>query len=173
MAGAEADEYRMGETRDMDPGCEDWIASLPGGVSTRALPLLREIFDAHGPLSPDELNQIFLPRMVDWARDAFGLVVHDLKAGSDLEPPPFEHRRDQGVWVAYWGQYATHPIFGLSQTEVTVEVADFMQEQIVKDLWSGWPVCPAHSGTVLPQVVDAAAVWLCRAGDHRDACFGA
>ena len=56
--------------------------------------------------------------------------------------------------------------------QITREVCDFMQMEVVEDLWSGWPGCPNHGGMVLARVVDEIAVWFCRSGDHILAAIG-
>jgi hypothetical protein len=151
---------------------DEWLASLPGSVSAEGIPFLRGVFDQHGPVSRDEVDRIGYEMQVGLAEIAVKLFGRDVVATTEKEPPPFEHRIDAGVRVAYWGQYASNPVFGLNQADVTVEVADFMQAEVVEDLWSGWPICPRHNGTVLPRVEDAVAIWFCRPGNHTLATIG-
>jgi hypothetical protein len=56
--------------------------------------------------------------------------------------------------------------------QIRCEVSDFMQGEVVEDLWRGWPVCPDHVGTVLAQVTNNVAVWFCRSGGHAVAAIG-
>ncbi len=108
---------------------DEWAAHL-GSMSVEVRARMRQVFDEHGPVSPEQLEQIWSDDQLVFARVAVRLVGHDITATTDREAPPFEYRdEDGGIPIAYWGQYATSPVFGLTQAEVTVEVADFMQDR--------------------------------------------
>ncbi len=50
--------------------------------------------------------------------------------------------------------------------ELTVEVADVVQEEVMERLWSAWPECRRHRLGLHPRMVDGVAVWWCRTGAH-------
>jgi hypothetical protein len=115
---------------------EKWIASLGGNVSDYARPLLHEIFAEDGPASREQTQVLFRGRQLAMAREAVALVARDIARTTRVEPPPFAHREDDdGIWVSYRGCYATTPISGVTQAQITAEVADFMQEEVMEHVW--------------------------------------
>lgn len=126
---------RMGETRSVADDFDAWVRSLPGTVSAEGMVFLREVFDAHGPVSIEEAERIGHEHQAALARVAVGLVGHDITTTTDQEAPPFEYRDDDaGFRLAYWGRFATTTLSALTQPEVTVEVADFMQDEVMEDV---------------------------------------
>ena len=107
------------------------------------------------------------PALVALARDAVARFGHDVRATTNLEPPPFEHRdEDGGIRLAYWGQYATMWLLGTTAPEIAVEVADFMQGEVMEELHAAWPECTTHRIGLHPELVLGQASWVCRAGGH-------
>jgi hypothetical protein len=142
---------------------DEWVASLGGSVSPEATELLRCVFGKHGPVSPQQAARIGREHQLALARAAVGLVGHDIAATTNREAPPFEYR-DEGsvVRLAYWGQFATTPLSALTQPEMTVDVADFMQDEIMEDVHGAWPQCQQHGTGVHPSSASHQAVWVCR-----------
>jgi hypothetical protein len=152
---------------------EAWVRSLGGGVSDDARALLRQIFDKHGAVARDEADRIGREHQIGLAGVAVRRLGHDLAATTDLKPPPFRYIEENGsVRVAYWGQFATNPIMGLRQPAVTVEVADFIQDETMEVLHAPWPVCPTHRAGVRPMRSGDQAVWVCGSADHHLAVIG-
>jgi hypothetical protein len=44
----------------------------------------------------------------------------------------------------HWGRYAPAPIMEITASMVICEVSDFMQDEIVEELQTGWPMRPDH-----------------------------
>lgn len=158
-----------------------WVASLgladpsdPGDLVAGAMDFLREVFENRGPVTFEVVTEAAWERQVALARAAVELISRDLRATTDLPAPPFEHRAepDSGVRVSYWGSYASTTVTAVRATEVTAEIADFMQDEIVEDLHTGWPMCPEHAVGAYAQVSDGQAVWFCRAHQHVVAPIG-
>jgi hypothetical protein len=107
------------------------------------------------------------------AREAVLLFGHDLRATRRLESPSFEFRDEAGdIRVAYWGQYSTMTLLGRTRAEIAVEIADFMQEEVMEDLHAAWPECLAHSVGLHPELASGRPSWVCRAGNHVIAEIG-
>lgn len=113
-------------------------------------------------------------RQFQFAREAVELVAADISASTRELPPSWECRieDDGAIRVAYFGQFATTPLMGSTREEVLVEVADFMQDEVIEDLHSPWPVCPAHDKGGYAQLVDRQPLWFCRFGSHAIAPIG-
>jgi hypothetical protein len=114
-------------------------------------------------------------RRLQFAREAVELVAADVGAGTRLPPPSsgFRIEEDGAIRVAYWGQFATMTLMGVTREELLVEVADFMQDEVIEDLHSPWPVCHIHDKGGYAQLVDRQPVWYCRFGSHTIAAIGA
>jgi hypothetical protein len=152
---------------------ESWAASLGSGMTPEATAFLRRVFHQHGPVSSRQLEQIGQDHQVALARVAVELVGRDIAATTDQETPPFECRDEEGaVRVAFWGRYATTTVMGLTQREVTVEVAEFMQAEVMTDLHRAWPGCPDHRAGLHPSRGAERAEWTCRVGGHVVAPVG-
>jgi hypothetical protein len=152
---------------------DGWVASLGGSMTPEARTLLRRIFDQHGPVSSRDVERIGHEHQVALARVAAELVGRDIAATTDQQVPPFEYRDEHGaVRVAFWGRYATTTIAGLTQQEVTVQVAEFMQEEVMRNLQRTWPRCPEHRAGLHPSRESERAAWTCRAGGHVVAAVG-
>jgi hypothetical protein len=152
---------------------DEWTASLGGNVSPEARSFLQGVFDERGPISRDEAERIGHDHQVALARKAVGLLGHDIAATTELTAPSFEYREEDGsIRLSIWGSYATDPIFGLSQAHVTVEVADFVHEEVIDGLHALWPECHQHRVGLHPSLAADRAVWICHAGAHEVADIG-
>jgi hypothetical protein len=128
----------LGHTCCMVEGFQDWVSSLiprdrvdPAEPGASATAFLREIFDEHRALTPEDVQRRARERQIELAREAVGLVSADIRSTTDLEPPPFEYRLDGGApRIAYWGRYAPSPIIEFTAPGVICEVSDFMQDEI-------------------------------------------
>ncbi len=153
---------------------DDWLASFGGDVSAEGREMLRQVFDQHGPVSPEQAERIGRERLVALARVAVTLVGYDIAATTDQQAPPFDYREEEtAIRVACRGQPASTTLFALTQPEMTVEVAEFMQDEVMEDLHRAWPECPQHKAGLHPSSEPNEAVWLCRAGGHVVAAVGA
>jgi hypothetical protein len=160
---------------------DEWMSVIeppdeldPTGVPPRGKrEFLRAIFDEHGALGADQVRARWIERQLELARDAAELFAADVRATTDIEPPSFEFRTESdGVRVAYRGSYATTAVMAITAPEVICEVSDFMQDEVVEDLHSGWPMCPEHAVGAYPGVVEDGAVWYCRKFQHIVAPIG-
>jgi hypothetical protein len=152
---------------------DEWVASLGGSVSSEGRQLLRRIFDEYGPVSPEQAARIGREDQVALARGAVRLVGHDISATTDQEAPPFEYQDDgAGVRLAYWGRSAATTLAALTQPKMTVEVADFMQDEVMEDVHGAWPECASHGVGLHPALASDRAAWICRAGNHVVAEIG-
>jgi hypothetical protein len=154
-------------------GFNDWVACLAGSVSPDAKELLRQVFDEHGPVPAEQVDQIGREHQLAWARVALALIGQDIAATTSLQAPPFEYRDEHGsVRLAFWGQDAPSPVYGFSQAVVIVEVADFIQGEVMEDLHAAWPQCRYHHAGLHPSLASNRAAWLCRCGGHVVAAIG-
>jgi hypothetical protein len=152
---------------------DDWVASLGGSVSAEAREFLRRVFDEHGPVSSEEARRIGHHHQLAFAQEAVALVARDISMTTNADPPPFEYRDEGGsIRLAFLGQYAMTPISGLTQAGFTVEVADFMQGEVMEDLHGAWPLCRDHGVGLHPSLSSQRAAWMCRTGAHVVAEIG-
>ncbi len=158
----------------MTTAFDDWLASFGGDVSAEGKKSLRQVFDQHGPVSPEQAERIGREHQVALARVAVTLVGHDIAATTGQQAPPFDYREDEtGIRLAYCGQPASTTLSALTQPEMTVEVTEFMQDEVMEDLHRAWPECPQHRSGLHPSSEPNEPVWLCRAGGHVVAAIGA
>ena len=152
---------------------DSWVASLGRSMTPEARTLLRRIFQQHGPVSSEYVERIGHEHQIALARVAVDLVGRDIAATMDQQVPPFECRYEEGaVRVAFWGRYATTTVAGLTQQDVTVEVAEFLQEEVIRDLQRTWPECPEHRAGLRASRDSERAAWTCRRGGHVVAAVG-
>lgn len=152
---------------------DSWVASLGASMTPEARTVLRRIFDQHGPVSSRHVERIGQDYQAGLAREAVKSLGRDIAATTDEEAPPFECRYEEGaVRVAFWGRYATMTVTGLTQQDVTVEVAGFMQEEVMRDLHRTWPGCPDHRAGLHLSLGSDRAEWRCRTGGHVVAAVG-
>jgi hypothetical protein len=164
----------------MAEGFETWVSSLASGdpsdlivATPGAVEFLREMFDERGPVAAEVIALAAQERQIQLARSAVELLGADLRATTELQAPPFEHRIEDGaVRVAYWGRYAPSTIMTITGPEVVAEVSDFMQDEIVEGLHAAWPVCPDHHFGAYVQIAGGQAVWNCRSQQHVIAVVG-
>ena len=163
----------VGETETVTNAFDEWAASLGSVSLADARAWLRRVFDEHGPISPEQLQWIGRDDQLAFARVAVRLVGHDITATTNREAPPFEYRdEDCSIRIAYWGQYARSPVFGLTQAQVIVEVADFMHDEVTEDVRGVWPECRRHQVGLHPTLTPSGPAWLCRVGGHAVADVG-
>lgn len=168
----------------MDLTFEQWVGSLAetaenefdraGVFEPGTVEFLGEIFEVHGAVSENELRRLWLVRQVDLARTAVALVGADLRATTEKPPPPFDFQAeaDAGIRLAYWGQYASSTVMGITAAAVTAEVADFIQEQVMEDLNAAWPTCPQHNFGLYVRSDTNPADWFCRRYGHSAGAIG-
>lgn len=123
--------------------------------------------------SGDQYVLVIETSRVEMARTAVSQFGRDLSVTTRLDPPPFEFRDEDGeIRIAYWGQYASMILLGATQAEVTIEVADFMQGEVMEDLHAVWPECGSHGVGLHPELASDRASWICRTGNHALAEIG-
>jgi hypothetical protein len=146
-----------------DPGVR------PDGADT----FMQEVFARFGPISVEELKAEAHRVVLDLARTAVDLVRRDLHRTTDVRPL-VEVRLDPelGLIISYNAGYTTPAFTAMQYPEATVEIADYLQGEIVGDLWTVWPVCPSHGSGLDPKISDGKAVWSCRAEAHVVAVIG-
>ena len=152
-----------------EPDAGGDVGTLPVG----AMAFLREVFDSAGPVSQAELRAVGQQREWELAEQAVGLVLADVHRTTALRPV-VEIRRieDDILAVTYGGSYQTPAMYAIRNPEATCEVADNLRDHVVEDLWSPWPVCPAHGSALDPCPVDGIAAWWCRGGAHVVGAIG-
>ena len=124
-------------------------------------------------MSSEEARRIGHRHQLAFAQDAVALVARDISMTTNTDPPPFEYRDEGGsIRLAFWGRFATTPISGLTQAAVAVEVADFMQGEVMEDVHGAWPLCRDHGVGLHPALSSERAAWTCRAGAHAVADIG-
>jgi hypothetical protein len=145
----------------------------PGFRPLGAEGFLREVFERRGPVSIEELDAEAHRAASNLARTAVDLVLHDLHATTDARPL-IELRDDEeyGVIVSYNGGYTTPAFDSMEHPEATCEIADYLQGEIVEDVWTVWPTCPSHHGGLHARSSEGGAYWYCRAENHQVAAIG-
>jgi hypothetical protein len=160
---------------------DEWMSVIdpPDELDSTGVPprgkqeFLRAIFDKHGVLGADQVRARWIERQLELARDAAELVGADVRATTDIETASADLRiESDGLRVAYLGSYATTTVMAITAPEVICEVSDSMQDQVVEDVHSGWPMCPEHAVGAYPRVVENRAVWYCRKFQHIVAPIG-
>ena len=135
---------------------------------------LHDVFDEHGAISVARLSRLGGESQLRLTWIAFDLVGHDMAATTGLDPPSFEFADEEGsLRLAFRCHYSSSPLLGLTQSELSVEVADFVQEDLMEDLHQVWPECGKHRTGLHPSVISNDAVWECRSdGGHVIAPIG-
>ena len=120
------------------------------------------------------LEEVARQLQLDNVRLATELVGADIASSTDLPAPSWEYRieDDGAVRVGCFNHFAPMTLLAIELAEVIAEVADFIQDEIIEDLHSPWPVCPDHETGTYAQVVENEAVWHCRFGGHAVATIG-
>jgi hypothetical protein len=111
---------------------------------------------------------------IEFAREAVELVAADILASTLLVPPSWQFRTedDGAVRVAYFSHFAPTTLMGVNRADLVVEVADFMQDEVIEDLHGPWPSCPAHDKGGYAQIANHKPVRFCRFGGHVIAAIG-
>jgi hypothetical protein len=150
---------------------EAWIDELfppePGGfLAPGWREWLHEVFEAHGPVELGEVQSMARSVIEERAAAACRLVAADAVATLG-EPVDVSTATDEwGVRVVVDGQVVSGvPLQSIGEVELTVEVADAAQEEIM-DNWRVWPECPHHDSGLHLELRDHQAIWNCRVGDH-------
>ena len=118
------------------------VATLGDDLSSSAMAWLHDVFKEHGAISGARLSGLGGEHQLRLARIAFDLVGHDMAATAGLDPPSFEFADEEGsLRRAFRGHYSPSLLIGLTQSESSVEVADFVQEDVMEDPHQVWPEC--------------------------------
>jgi hypothetical protein len=163
---------------------DNWIESLHlnepdegGQVGTEPagrMDFLREVFDTHGgPVPTAMLRAAWRERGMQLITRAVDLVESDLRRTTTLTPLIEMCTLDDGlIALTYNGGYQTPVLFSIRAPEAICEVADNLRDQVVDDLWTVWPTCPADALVLDPFPIDGQAVWRCRVGKHTVSKIG-
>ena len=155
----------------------DQVAPLeerdPGVRPAGAEELLREIFHRLGPISAEELRAEGRRVTTELAREAIALVLHDLHATTEARPNiELRHDDEYGLIVTYNGGWTTPAMLSVQHPEATCEIADYLQGEIVEDIWTAWPTCPSHRNGLRAEPSGGDAFWYCRTAKHEVAAIG-
>jgi hypothetical protein len=163
------------------PG-EAWIDKVLSASDTRRRDVdwvewFHEVFRELGPVGAAELARAALAEQRQRATKACALVVADVSATTSrvLGVVAFLDEFDAGQFVVRLRLDDTlvngSGLYSIGIEELTVEVADALQEQVMDDS-DVWPVCLDHNAGLHPQLDGGQAAWVCRVGDHRVALIG-
>jgi hypothetical protein len=130
-----------------------------------------KFYDAHGPVPKEVVLAEFVVDQVRLAAENVAIVMPDIERSSGLRPIVAVDNYMSLVRISFNGGYTTPSVWAWENPEALVEVADYLQEQMMNDA-GVWPSCPAHTQVLLPEVHGDAAVWWCRTGDHTVARIG-
>jgi hypothetical protein len=159
---------------------EEWVDSMTddrdedlGELSAGAMEVFREVFDERGPVSPDELSEIWQAREFAMAREAVGLLAADIRATTQIASPNIDVRREDGLLIiSFDGNYQTPAMFSMRAPEAICEVAENLRDHVMEEVWTVWPACPEHDRGLSAQPVDGVASWVCPTSDHVLARIG-
>ena len=115
----------------------------------------------------DELRQI------EMAERAVQVVLTDLHRTTDRRPIVTVDSYSDGLRLTVGMDYVGPSIDrDLTEPEMVQEVADYLQDQVMRDHVTVWPTCPRHNIGLHPDLVDGVATWCCRYGGHQVATIG-
>lgn len=140
----------------------------------------KRLFEANGPLSRDAVGvayQFDQIRVVEMSVEKLlaDLALVPSTVGSRV-PGIAVNAYDNGLRVTVDGGYTEgsirvkHPF---DSSEATVEIVEYVREQLSRDRSVSFPVCSQHEYFYLHPVIDrGAAVWRCVRGEHTVAIIG-
>lgn len=121
---------------------------------------------------PDDWPVRNIGDQLDLARANVEVVLGDVHRTVGLQPNVTVDSYMSVVRIAYGPNYKTPSVHATSNPNALSETADYLQDHVIEDLWTPWPVCPVHDVGVYSEVRQDAAVWWCRAGAHLVAPVG-
>jgi hypothetical protein len=132
-----------------------------------------EMFDRHGPLTREEFDVEWHRRRIELARDGVARALPDVLTTTALKPsievrwdPEFE------LIIAVDEGYQTPVMESMYAPEATCEVAEYIRDWVVEELWNVWPLCHDHNYGLYVESHDGDAVWYCRTAEHVVAPVG-
>jgi hypothetical protein len=132
----------------------------------------RSFYDVHGPADRATVEQAFLLHLVALARDNVATVMPDVERTTKLRPIVEVDECAAAVRVSVNGSYTTPSVEEWENPEALADLAGYIQEQVIDELNSTWPVCPDHGQVLIPEVHEGAAIWWCRSSEHQVAPVG-
>jgi hypothetical protein len=133
---------------------------------------LHNAYVAHGPVGPEELDDLAAETINTRGQRACDLVAADILATLGETVEALISRGQWGTRVILDGQETSGSGFGsVGEEELAVEVADALQEEAMDDR-GVWPQCQRHSAGLHPELVSGRASWVCRVGGHTVAPIG-
>ncbi len=62
--------------------------------------------------------------------------------------------------VSFNDNYQTPAMFSISAPEAICEVAENLRDHVMDQIWTVWPVCPAHGRGLSAEPVQGGAAWV-------------
>ena len=142
-----------------------------GELDSAAVQWLRDIYETHGPISREAVEELASAHLTALAHEAIDAVVADLHRTTSYRPSVrFEMMRDSPTVVINDG-YTSPSMMEWGRLESIAEIAGYFQEQLADDI-GNWPVCRAHDAGTYARVRDDHVAWWCRPGNHDLAHVG-
>lgn len=166
---------KVGHMSDAD--FETWVASLgddAGGDDGRRQWLL-DFFMENGPQPERLVAMAWLLGQIQAAADAAVLVVRDVRSTTSREPLVLVDEFKDGVRITVDGGGSVTPAIWAGpheQAQVLVEVADYIQSELMDNYGPVWPTCPEHGYGLHPELHEGLPCWRCRPGGHSVAPIG-
>ena len=163
-----------------DGAFDEWLVAVDLDAPAAANPQVRTwawlFYEEHGPLDPVMVRLALDLRTIELLEWAMELVRADVAATTSLHPRLEIRTESWGagdiVFAAYNGSYRSGAGWPFAERDLLVELADYLRDHVVEDLWRAWPLCPAHGEILYPEIAGADAVWMCRRHGHAAARIG-
>lgn len=152
MAGAQQDAAPRPEHVEM-------LAALERAESALRL-VVRDIESTTSIREPASII-----RYGDWVRaTAQGLAPLDLDLQDD---------EDQLMFAVQFGGNSRSLQGSESVAELAADIAWWVQDDVIDELRTAWPVCPQHKHPLFPEAVAGVAVWICPVNPSSTVPIGA
>ena len=153
---------------------ERWCTEVALDAGPELKGWLRELFEREGPVSKEAAGSAYLLAQIDLAERCVSVVLRDLHRTSGKRPDVAVDDLEERVRITVDGGYQTPSMMAApwDQTDALVEVADYLQGEVMGNEGPAWPVCPTHDLGLHPLVVADRAVWWCEPTSHEVAEIG-
>jgi len=101
-------------------------------------------------------------------------VAADIRATTRIPAPDIDVLMHGDLLVVSFNDnYQTPAMFSISAPEAICEVAENLRDHVMDQIWTVWPVCPAHGRGLSAEPVQGGAAWVCPdGGGHTVAAIG-
>ena len=123
-------------------------------------------YEQHGPADRPSVERAFLLDLVELTRQNVRIVMPEVERTTKLRPTVEVEEFQEAVRVSVDGSYTTPSVKEWENPEALVDLAGYIQEQVIDELNSAWPVCPKHGQVLIPEVHNGVGTWWCRPEDH-------